>query len=80
MVERREAHAATPGSAASAVNRITCRLLEAIDALPDGDREGFEPVRVQGMTHELAAELRTPTTASRRSGTTRPSWRAWRDR
>lgn len=56
-VELRESHAAAPEGADSAVSSITRRLLDAIEALPDDEREVFELVRVQGMTHELAAEL-----------------------
>lgn len=33
------------------------RILDAIDALPDDEREVFEFIRIQGMSHAEAAEL-----------------------
>ena len=46
--------AAPPGSSMSAGPR-TARILEAIDGLPEEEREVFELVRIQGMTHPEAA-------------------------
>jgi len=56
-VRLRESHAASPDHSESAVSSVTRQLLDAIEALPDDEREVFELVRVQGMTHDLAAEV-----------------------
>ena len=32
-------------------------MIEAIDALPDDEREAFDLVRIQGMTHTEAAQV-----------------------
>ena len=32
-------------------------MIEAIDGLPDDEREAFDLVRIQGMTHSEAAEV-----------------------
>jgi RNA polymerase sigma-70 factor (ECF subfamily) len=32
-------------------------MIEAIDALPEDEREAFDLVRVQGLTHAEAAEI-----------------------
>ncbi len=44
------------------------RMLEAIDGLPDDEREAFDLVRIQGLTHGEAAELLgvAPRTVQRR--------------
>jgi RNA polymerase sigma-70 factor (ECF subfamily) len=43
-------------------------MLEAIDGLPDDEREAFDLVRIQGLTHAEAAELLgvAPRTVQRR--------------
>ena len=44
-------------SSASALTPNHRRVLEAIDHLPDDEREVFGLVRVQGLTHPEAAEV-----------------------
>jgi RNA polymerase sigma-70 factor (ECF subfamily) len=57
-VELRESAVGTyPQSSTSQVSPITARMLEAIDSLPDGEREAFCLVRVQGMTQLDAADV-----------------------
>jgi RNA polymerase sigma factor (sigma-70 family) len=45
------------GSSGSGLSPIARRILAAIDALPEAEREAVSLVRVQGLTHEEAAEL-----------------------
>jgi RNA polymerase sigma-70 factor (ECF subfamily) len=44
-------------SSASQLTSGARRILEAIDSLPEEDREVFDLVRIQGLTHEEVAEL-----------------------
>jgi RNA polymerase sigma factor (sigma-70 family) len=44
-------------SSGSGLSPIARRILAAIDALPEEEREAVSLVRVQGLTHEEAAEL-----------------------
>jgi RNA polymerase sigma-70 factor (ECF subfamily) len=46
-----------PATSGSALTPDGRRMLEAIDSLPDEEREAFELVRVQGMTYAEAAEV-----------------------
>jgi RNA polymerase sigma factor (sigma-70 family) len=59
--------AAGPNSSSAAGPR-TARILEAIDRLPEDEREVFELVRIQGMTHPEAAGVIgvSPKTVKRR--------------
>ena len=56
-VELRESIVAAPQSSGSQISPNTRRILEAIDNLPEEEREVFELVRVQGMTHPEVAQL-----------------------
>ena len=47
--------AASPGSAASGLTPDGRRMLGAIDGLPDDEREVFDLVGIQGLTHAEAA-------------------------
>jgi RNA polymerase sigma-70 factor (ECF subfamily) len=47
--------AAPPGSSDSCLSRDARRMLEAIEGLPDEEREVFELVRIQGLTYAEAA-------------------------
>jgi RNA polymerase sigma-70 factor (ECF subfamily) len=47
---------ASPESTASQLSPVACRILHAIDELPEDEREVFELVLIQGMTHREAAE------------------------
>lgn len=59
VVKLRDSGVAAPEPATSAptVEPGLRRILEAIEALPAVDREAFELVRIQGMTHAEAAEI-----------------------
>jgi RNA polymerase sigma-70 factor (ECF subfamily) len=46
-----------PSSSASGLSPNGRRMLEAIDSLPDDEREVFGLVRIQGMTHTETARL-----------------------
>ena len=46
-----------PDSSASGLSPTARRILAAIDALPEEEREVVNLVRVQGLTHAEAAEL-----------------------
>jgi RNA polymerase sigma factor (sigma-70 family) len=48
---------AAPDSSVSELSRDARRMLEAIDNLPDDEREAFGLVRIQGMTKAEAAEI-----------------------
>jgi RNA polymerase sigma-70 factor (ECF subfamily) len=48
---------ARPDSSDSVLSQDACRMLAAIDALPEDDREVFELVRIQGLTHVDAAAV-----------------------
>lgn len=56
-VELRESLVAAPQSTGSQLSPNSRRILAAIDNLPEEEREVFELVRVQGMTHPEVAQL-----------------------
>jgi RNA polymerase sigma-70 factor (ECF subfamily) len=47
--------AAPPGSSDSCLSQDACRMLEAINGLPEAEREVFDLVRIQGLTQTEAA-------------------------
>jgi RNA polymerase sigma factor (sigma-70 family) len=57
-----------PASSGSELSEDGCRMLEAIDKLPEDEREAFELVRIQGLTHTEASQIIgvTPLTVKRR--------------
>ena len=56
-VELREEELPAPASSDSSLSPDGRRMLEAIDNLPDDEREAFDLVRIQGLTYAEAAEL-----------------------
>jgi RNA polymerase sigma-70 factor (ECF subfamily) len=56
-VELREGLVPAPASSDSGLSPEGRRLLEAIDGLPGEEREAFDLVRIQGLTHGEAAEV-----------------------
>lgn len=48
---------AAPESSGSPLTPTALRIFRAIDALPEIDREAFDLVRVQGLTHGEAADI-----------------------
>ena len=46
-----------PASSDSGISPHGRRMLEAIDGLPENEREAFDLVRIQGLTYAEAAEL-----------------------
>jgi RNA polymerase sigma-70 factor (ECF subfamily) len=56
-VQIHESAVAAPPSSASLLTPIHRGVLEAIDELPDDEREAFSLVRVQGLTHAEAADV-----------------------
>jgi RNA polymerase sigma-70 factor (ECF subfamily) len=56
-VELREALVPTPASSDSGLSPDGRRILEAIDSLPEDEREAFDLVRIQGLTYGEAAEV-----------------------
>jgi RNA polymerase sigma-70 factor (ECF subfamily) len=56
-VEMSEWMLSTPPTSGSALTPNGRRMLEAIDSLPEEEREVFELVRVQGLTHPEAASV-----------------------
>src|SRR5438132_13758705 len=54
-VELRDEAVPAPASSGSGLTPNGRRMLEAIDGLPEEEREGFGLVRVQGMTQTAAA-------------------------
>jgi RNA polymerase sigma-70 factor (ECF subfamily) len=56
-VELREGLVPAPASSGSGLTPNGRRMLEAIDSLPEDEREAFCLVRVQGMTQTEAAKL-----------------------
>ena len=56
-VELREGLVPAPASTDSGLSPEGRRLLEAIDGLPGDEREAFDLVRIQGLTHGEAAEV-----------------------
>ena len=67
-VELREGQLAAPSSSDSGLSPHGRRMLEAIDSLPEDEREAFDLVRIQGLTYAEAAELQgvVPRTVQRR--------------
>jgi DNA-directed RNA polymerase specialized sigma24 family protein len=57
VVGLHEAAARAPASSGSALSPDGRRILEAIDRLPEEEREVFGLVHIQGLTHAEAAEL-----------------------
>jgi DNA-directed RNA polymerase specialized sigma24 family protein len=56
-VELREELAPVAASSGSGLTPDGRRMLEAIDGLPQDERDAFDLVRVQGMTQTEAAEV-----------------------
>jgi RNA polymerase sigma-70 factor (ECF subfamily) len=56
LVALGDADPASPQSTASQLSPVARRVLQAIDEMPEDEREVFELVRIQGMTHREAAE------------------------
>lgn len=56
-VELREGMVPAPASSDSGLSPDGRRMLEAIDSLPEDEREAFDLVRIQGLTHGEAAEV-----------------------
>jgi RNA polymerase sigma-70 factor (ECF subfamily) len=52
-----EAEAAAPDPSGSQLNPTARRILEAIERLPDQQREIFELIRIQGLTYSEAADV-----------------------
>ena len=46
-----------PASSDSGLSPDSRRMLEAIDGLPEGEREAFDLVRIQGMSQAEAAQV-----------------------
>ena len=55
--ELREELVPAPASSDSGLTPDARRMLEAIDALPEAEREAFDLVRIQGMTQAEAARV-----------------------
>jgi RNA polymerase sigma-70 factor (ECF subfamily) len=55
LVELDDRRTAAPPSSGSTLTANGRRMLQAIDGLPDDEREAFELVRVQGLTQVEAA-------------------------
>jgi RNA polymerase sigma-70 factor (ECF subfamily) len=49
--------AATPVSSDTGLTPDARRMLAAIDSLPEGEREAFDLVRIQGLTQAEAGEM-----------------------
>ena len=56
-VELREGFVPAPASSGSVITPDGRRMLEAIDKLPEDEREAFGLVRLQGLTQTEAAEV-----------------------
>ena len=67
-VELREGQLPAPASSDSGLSPDGRRILEAIDSLPEDEREAFDLVRIQGLTYPEAAEVLgvAPKTVQRR--------------
>jgi RNA polymerase sigma-70 factor (ECF subfamily) len=63
-VELREGSVPAPASSGSGLTPKGRRMLEAIDNLPEDEREAFGLVRVQGMTQTEAAQVLGVSTAT----------------
>ncbi len=57
VLELREEQIRAPESSGSVLGPVARRVLGAIEALPEEEREAFDLVRMQGMTHGEAAEV-----------------------
>jgi RNA polymerase sigma-70 factor (ECF subfamily) len=55
LVEIREDAVPAPASSGSGLSSDARRILAAIDALPQGERDALSLVKIQGMTHSEAA-------------------------
>jgi RNA polymerase sigma-70 factor (ECF subfamily) len=56
-VELREGLVPAPASSDSGLTPVTRRMLDAIAALPEEEREAFDLVRIQGLTQAEAAQV-----------------------
>jgi RNA polymerase sigma factor (sigma-70 family) len=56
-IEFGEGQRPAPASSDSGLSPGARRILDAIDSLPDDEREAFDLVRIQGLTNTEAAEL-----------------------
>jgi RNA polymerase sigma factor (sigma-70 family) len=67
-VELRAGQLPAPASSDSGLSPDGRRMLDAIDSLPEDEREAFDLVRIQGLTYAEAAELPgvVPKTVQRR--------------
>ena len=67
-VKLQEGELPAPASSGSGLSPDGRHMLEAIDSLPDDEREAFDLVRIQGLTYAEAAELLgvAPKTVQRR--------------
>jgi RNA polymerase sigma-70 factor (ECF subfamily) len=67
-VELHEGQLPEPASSDSGLSPDGRRILEAIDSLPEDEREAFDLVRIQGLSYAEAAELQgvVPKTVQRR--------------
>ena len=67
-VELSEGQVSAPASSGSGLSPDGRRMLEAIEGLPEEEREAFDLVRIQGLTYAEAAELLgvAPKTVQRR--------------
>jgi RNA polymerase sigma-70 factor (ECF subfamily) len=57
VMELHDESVPAPGSSDSILTSDTRRILEAIDRLPEGEREAFDLVRIQGMSQAEAARV-----------------------
>ena len=56
-MELEEGLVPVPPSSASGLSPDGLRMLTAIDSLPEGEREAFDLVRIQGLSQTEAAQL-----------------------
>jgi RNA polymerase sigma factor (sigma-70 family) len=56
-VELREGLVPAPAGTDSGLSPAGRRILEAIEGLPEGEREAFDLVKIQGLTHAEAARV-----------------------
>jgi RNA polymerase sigma factor (sigma-70 family) len=70
-VELREELVPSPDTSGSRLTPDGLRMLRAIEALPDGEREAFDLVRVQGLAQVEAAQLLGVSTVTVRRRLTR---------
>jgi RNA polymerase sigma-70 factor (ECF subfamily) len=68
FVEMESEEVPAPASSGSELSEDACRMFEAIDNLPEDEREAFDLVRIQGMTHTEVSQILgvTPLTVKRR--------------